>query len=144
MASGSWWDRPDLEIRETVGEDFRIFVDKAVYEFINQGGLQEYSFDSNLTSDERKYIHIRAGMYNLVSRSHGKEPNRVITIYKKKVKSNFEAFTVSLTRKSLWELTTMEKLYQENERVPTSTVHSENKVFNICFTTNLKVTASLI
>ncbi|XP_044262840.1 3'-5' RNA helicase YTHDC2-like [Tribolium madens] len=100
----SFWDKVDMDVLEATSETFRIEVDKAFQGFLADGGAKEYSFPSNLNNFERKHIHQKAAMYNLVSRSHGKDPHRVLTIYKRGTKSNFESFYVELTPESTREL----------------------------------------
>ncbi|XP_008198758.1 3'-5' RNA helicase YTHDC2 isoform X2 [Tribolium castaneum] len=100
----SFWDKVDMEVLEATSETFRIEVDKAFQTFLADGGAKEYSFPTNLNNFERKHIHQKAASYNLVSRSHGKDPNRVITIYKKGAKSNFESFYIDLTPETVREL----------------------------------------
>ncbi|XP_050434677.1 3'-5' RNA helicase YTHDC2-like isoform X2 [Adelges cooleyi] len=52
--------------------------------------LLEISFPTTLTSEERKYLHLKCAELGIKSKSHGQGPLRYITIYKKKTKNKFK------------------------------------------------------
>lgn len=93
-----------MDMLEATSETFRIQVDQAFQNFLADDSATEYSFPATLNNLERKYIHQKAKMLNLVSRSHGKDPYRIIKISKKDNKSNFESFYITLTEESIFEL----------------------------------------
>lgn len=64
-------------------ELIRIQLDQILTEFTKDPTMEEYTFPNNLGNHERKYVHERVRKFGLKSRSHGKEPNRVLSIYRK-------------------------------------------------------------
>ncbi|RZB45728.1 ATP-dependent RNA helicase YTHDC2 [Asbolus verrucosus] len=126
----SFWDKVDMDVLEATSESFRIEVDRAFQTFLADDSGKEYSFSSNLNNFERKHIHQKAAMYNLLSRSHGKDPNRTLTIYKKGNKSNFESFYIDITPESMKELDKVIQTYTaENPYNDTVRLNCNEKVF---------------
>ena len=126
----SWLERVDPDVLEATSENFRIEVDKAFQAFLSDDSNKEYSFPPNLNNFERKHIHQKAAMHNLVSRSHGKDPNRVLTIYKKGHKSNFESFYIDISAESARELERVMQSYTiDNPYKNTVRLNCCDKVF---------------
>lgn len=126
----TWWDKVDMDVLEATSESFRIEVDKAFQSFLSDDSAKEYSFPATLNNFERKHIHQKAATYNLVSRSHGKDPNRILTIYKKGNKSNFESFYIDISPESARILDQVIKNYtSDNPYRNTTRLHYTDKVF---------------
>lgn len=81
--SSRWKHQQDPSVQAATPERMRIEIDQKFREFLDDPDLTQYDFPNDLNNLQRKYIHEKAKKLNLQSRSHGKEPNRVLTIYKK-------------------------------------------------------------
>ncbi|XP_025411649.1 3'-5' RNA helicase YTHDC2-like isoform X3 [Sipha flava] len=86
-----------------LSQDCRESLSHELHKFISSD-LLAYTFPSSLTSEERKYLHLKSAELGLKTKSHGKPgENRSITIYmdKKKVNNNSSSIEVSLTSNEL-------------------------------------------
>lgn len=72
----------DEHIQEATPEHLRIEIDNIFREFLDDSEKTEYIFPTDLNNLQRKYIHYKAQIMNLSSKSHGKEPNRQLHLKK--------------------------------------------------------------
>lgn len=85
----------------SVSENFRISVEEIVNKFRQDPSKIEYVFPSTLSNVERAFIHELVKTHGLQSRSHGKEPNRCIKIFKKNKFSSVNESIIELSEHSL-------------------------------------------
>lgn len=95
----SYWKK-DPNVQAATPEKLRIEIDNVFRTFMENGDTTYYDFPSDLNNLQRKYIHEKAKKLNLQSKSHGKEPNRILTIYKRKKLVNYESFYLNLSEES--------------------------------------------
>ncbi|CAG9772669.1 unnamed protein product [Ceutorhynchus assimilis] len=110
----------DEHIQEATPEHLRIEIDKIFNEFLADPEKSEYIFPSDLNNLQRKYIHYRAQVMNLVSKSHGKEPNRQLHLKKKPKQLASQSFQVSLSDEIYNELQSFDQNYARVETQPHS------------------------
>lgn len=87
----------DPNVQAATPEKLRIEIDNIFRMFMDNEEMHQYEFIAELNNLQRKYIHEKAKKLNLQSKSHGKEPNRVLTIYKRKKLINFESIYLNLS-----------------------------------------------
>lgn len=95
----SFWKRVP-NVQAATPEKLRIEIDNVFRTFMENSDTTYYDFPSDLNNLQRKYIHEKAKKLNLQSKSHGKEPNRILTIYKRKKLVNYESFYLNLSEES--------------------------------------------
>lgn len=96
----SRWKQKDPNVQAATPEKLRIEIDNVFRTFMENSDITYYDFPSDLNNLQRKYIHEKAKKLNLQSKSHGKEPNRRLTIYKRKKLVNYESFYLNLSDES--------------------------------------------
>lgn len=108
--SSRWKRQKDPKIKGAIPERMRIEIDQIFREFLENPDAVQYDFSSTLNSLQRKYIHDKAKRLNLSSKSHGKEPERTLTISKKKQLVNFESFYLNLSESTVSVLKASERV----------------------------------
>lgn len=96
----SRWKQTDPNVQAATPEKLRIEIDTIFRSLMEDPDMTQYEFPSHLNNLQRKYIHEKAKKLNLQSKSHGKEPNRTLTIYKRRKLVNYESFYLNLTEAS--------------------------------------------
>ncbi|KAK9736619.1 R3H domain [Popillia japonica] len=84
--------------KNTQAEDFRIEIDTMFRDFLDDPDVLEIEFPSDYSTHERKYVHERCRKLGLKSKSRGKEPNRILTVYKLRTRANQFSYSFSLSR----------------------------------------------
>ncbi|KRT80786.1 Ankyrin repeat-containing protein [Oryctes borbonicus] len=79
-------------------EDFRIEIDTIFRDFLDDPDTLEIDFPNDYSTQKRKYVHERCRKLGLKSKSRGKEPNRILTVYKIRSRSNQFTCNFSLSR----------------------------------------------
>lgn len=85
-------------VPNTQAEDFRIQIDTMFRDFLDDPDVFDIEFPNDYSSVERKYVHERSRKLGLKSKSRGKEPNRILTVYKLKNRGNHFSCNVTLCR----------------------------------------------
>lgn len=96
----SRWKHKDPNVQAATPEKLRIEIDNVFKTFMDDSEATYHDFPHDLNNLQRKYIHDKARKLNLQSKSHGKEPNRILTIYKPKKLVNYESFYLNLSEES--------------------------------------------
>lgn len=95
--SSRWKRQKDPKLKGAIPERMRIEIDQIFREFLENPDAIQHEFPNSLNNLQRKYIHDKARKLRLTSKSHGKEPNRTLTITKRKPLVNFESFYLNLS-----------------------------------------------
>lgn len=96
------------------GDNFQIEIDMVLSLFRSDPSVNSYSFKSTLSNEERKYIHTKCRKYGLKSRSTGKEPNRILCIYKRNASNDAVQTVLNLTKESDHALSLFFHKYSDN------------------------------
>ncbi|KAL1505238.1 hypothetical protein ABEB36_004845 [Hypothenemus hampei] len=94
----------DKQIQEATPEHLRIEIDQIFKKFVSDPSETEYIFPPDYNNLQRKYIHYKAQIMNVSSRSHGKEPNRQLHLKKKPKELINQAFQVPVSDSILHHL----------------------------------------
>ncbi|CAH0552749.1 unnamed protein product [Brassicogethes aeneus] len=94
-------NRSEAEVQEATPEDLRIEIDQIFKDFLLNPDVSEYIFSSNLNNLQRKYIHEKAKMLNIVSKSYGNPPNRKLHIKKRPKNHSCHSFGITPCNESM-------------------------------------------
>ncbi|KAJ8954936.1 hypothetical protein NQ318_000366 [Aromia moschata] len=94
----------DPRCQEATPEILRIEIDQIFKEFLDDPESTEYIFPADLNNLQRKYIHAKAQEMNIISKSHGKEPNRKLHIRKRNKQLSNQSFIIAPCQASLIHL----------------------------------------
>ncbi|KAH1005994.1 hypothetical protein HUJ04_006881 [Dendroctonus ponderosae] len=108
----------DEHIQEATPECLRIEIDKIFNEFLADPDKTEYIFPSEYNNLQRKYVHYKAQIMNLVSRSHGKEPNRQLHLLKKPKQLASQSVQVQICNEVYEELQEFDKKFSKIQTEP--------------------------
>lgn len=91
-------DKFDPQCQEATPEILRIEIEQIFKEFLDNPEKEVYIFPPGLNNLQRKYIHNKAQALNISSKSHGKHPERILHITKKKNQFSNMSFIITPTK----------------------------------------------
>ncbi|XP_066149688.1 3'-5' RNA helicase YTHDC2-like isoform X1 [Euwallacea fornicatus] len=108
----------DEHIQEATPEHLRIEIDKIIDGFLANPDKSEYIFPADYNNLQRKYVHYKAQIMNLISRSHGKEPNRQLHLTKKPKLLSSQSFQVPVCDEIYAQLQIFDKQFRGHAPQP--------------------------
>lgn len=105
-------------------DSFHIEISVILTAFRRDPSISYYTFKNTLTNVERKYVHERCRKMGLISRSTGKDPNRVLTIFKRNVTTDLQ-YDINLTSHSDYILN---NFFVKNDSIIKNLQHTKRDV----------------
>ncbi|XP_050524124.1 3'-5' RNA helicase YTHDC2-like isoform X2 [Daktulosphaira vitifoliae] len=79
-----------------LSQDSKDYLSHELHKFM-LSDILEYTFSTSLSSEERKYLHMKCADFGLKSKSHGKGNNRSITVYMNKTNIDNKAGNIAIS-----------------------------------------------